>query len=141
MIGIKVITVVNMEVADILTKPTACKYEIVNFLGNLIWCVLCYSTALLMWKPKVQHRLTAAIEEFVESKSVVVHCKIFNHSQSFSIKHFQVRNFKTQKVCRSTLLDPTTSCFFLNILLFFCQMQNSFFVLLTLQTPLAYDHS
>ena len=54
MIGIKVITVVNTTVAGILAKPTACKYEVVNFLGNLIWWAPCYSAVLFIWKQGVQ---------------------------------------------------------------------------------------
>ena len=51
MIEIKVRTIVNTTFPDILVKPTACKNEIVNIFGNLIWWVPRYSTVLLLWKP------------------------------------------------------------------------------------------
>lgn len=48
MIRIKVITIVNVTVDDMLAKPTACNNELVNFLGNLAWWVPCYSMAFLI---------------------------------------------------------------------------------------------
>ena len=40
----------------------------------------CYSTALLIWKPGVEDRWTVVIEEFVGSKTTIVHYKVLNYS-------------------------------------------------------------
>ena len=45
---------------------------------DLVSAMLFYGTSYV--KPRAQHRQTVIFEEFLESKTVVVHYKIFNYS-------------------------------------------------------------